>query len=140
MTAHARVLRNGMTDAEKRLWLRLRADQLGVRFRRQLVIERRFIVDFCAPEAGLVVEVDGGQHAESATDALRTAFLEARGYHVLRFWNPEVLRDTDGVVQVIAETLAALRDAKTSPPAPLRNGEGGASRGAAPVPQPDSLR
>ncbi len=127
-----------MTDAEKRLWRRLRADQLGVRFRRQLVIERRFIVDFCAPELGLVVEVDGGQHAESASDAMRTAFLEGRGYNLLRFWNPEVLRDTDGVVQMILTSIAALRDAKTSPPAPLRSGEGGARRAVARRAQPDS--
>jgi very-short-patch-repair endonuclease len=56
-------------------------------------------------ERRLVVEVDGGQHAESARDARRTAFLEAEGFRVIRFWNNDVLRNIDGVLQIIAEAL-----------------------------------
>ena len=64
-----------------------------------------FICDFLCRERKLVVEVDGGQHAESARDAKRTAFLEAEGYRVIRFWNNDVLENVEGVLQVIAEAL-----------------------------------
>lgn len=116
-----------MTDAERLLWSRLRGDALGVRFRRQLVIDRRFIVDFCAPEIGLIVEVDGGQHAGSESDVIRDACLAKRGYQVLRFWNTEVQRETLAVMERIFAVVSNLLEANTSPPAPLRSGEGGAA-------------
>jgi very-short-patch-repair endonuclease len=127
MTARARMLRRDMTEAERRLWSLLRGDALGVRFRRQLVIDRRFIVDFCAPEIGLVVEVDGGQHAGSESDLIRDAYLAKRGYSVLRFWNNEVLNETLAVMERILAVVSDLLEAKASPPAPLRDGEGGAA-------------
>ena len=80
----------------------------------------RYVVDFCCEAAKLIVELDGGQHAErSEQDAGRTAALEAQGYLVLRFWNNDVLRNLDGVVESIVETL------NPSPPHPdpLPNGE-----------------
>jgi very-short-patch-repair endonuclease len=125
MTARARTLRRDMTEAERRLWSRLRGDALGVRFRRQLVIDRRFIVDFCAPEVGLIVELDGGQHSGSQSDLIRDADLVRRGYSVLRFWNNEVLGETLAVMERINTVVSDLLLAKASPPAPLRDGEGG---------------
>ena len=101
----ARRLRRNQTDAEKRLWFGLRARQLlGVKFRRQQPIGP-FTVDFCSLEPKLVIEVDGGQHAESVADEQRSAFLRRSGYEVLRFWNNEVLSHLDEVVERIAEAI-----------------------------------
>jgi very-short-patch-repair endonuclease len=119
MTDRARALRTNMTDAERKLWAGLRGDRLGVRFRRQLVIDRRYIADFCAPHIGLVVEVDGGQHVGSASDVIRTSYLERRGYTVLRFWNNEVLVETVAVLERVHRTVVELLGAQTSPPSPL---------------------
>jgi very-short-patch-repair endonuclease len=113
-----------MTEAEKRLWSRLRGDVLGVRFRRQLVVDQRYIVDFCAPAISLVVEVDGGQHAECAADVRRDRELDALGYRILRFWNNEVLAQTDAVVDAILTEVSARSGARPSPLSPLRDGEG----------------
>jgi very-short-patch-repair endonuclease len=104
----ARELRREMTDAEKSLWQHIRGDQLeGNRFRRQ-VPEKPYILDFCCLRKRLVVEVDGGQHADSTADLRRTQWLKRRGYQVLRFWNNDVLNNIDGVLTVIAEKLRSL--------------------------------
>lgn len=81
-----RQLRTNQTDAEKRLWRALRNRQLGnAKFRRQVSIGP-YVVDFLCHEASLVIELDGGQHADRVDhDARRTAFLEKEGYRVLRF-------------------------------------------------------
>ena len=102
----ARKLRIDITDAEKKLWAGLRDRQLcGAKFRRQHPIGH-FITDFCCVERGLVVELDGGQHAEQvAADRARTDFLESRGYRVLRFWNNDVLTNHAGVIERIGEAL-----------------------------------
>jgi very-short-patch-repair endonuclease len=132
MTRRAQALRNSMTDAERALWQGLRGDRLGVRFRRQLVIDARYIADFCAPQVALIVEVDGSQHADNAGDVIRTSYLEKRGYRVMRFWNHEVLTMTQAVLEAIyAEVLA-----RTSPPAPLRHGEGRSGDGTLLHPSP----
>jgi very-short-patch-repair endonuclease len=96
-----------MTDAELLLWLRLRGSQMaGHRFRRQVPIGGH-IVDFVCLKARLVIEVDGGQHAEDvARDAERTAWLESQGFRLLRFWNTDVLERTDGVVETILASLS----------------------------------
>jgi very-short-patch-repair endonuclease len=105
LTPVARKLRTASTEAEARLWSRLRARQLGgFKFVRQCPIGDA-IADFGCRSARLVVELDGGQHADSPTDADRTRRIEANGYTVLRFWNNEVLANTDGVLQVILEHL-----------------------------------
>src|SRR5579863_8269125 len=103
---YARQLRRDQTDAEARLWYRVRERRLeGFRFRRQFPIGN-FMVDFCCGEQWLVVEVDGGQHMErEAADRSRSQLIEARGYRVLRFWNSDVLSNLDGVLEQI---LAAL--------------------------------
>ncbi len=94
-----------MTDAERRLWRELRARGLGAKWRRQQPIGS-YIADFVCQQARLIVEVDGGQHCESEADERRTAWLESVGYRVLRFWNNEVLENTDGVLIRVAEALA----------------------------------
>ncbi len=96
----ARGLRQNQTEAERKLWTYLRNRQLiGVKFRRQHFIAP-FIVDFCCPEHWLVIEIDGGQHAERVeADLKRTAFLTAQGYRVVRFWNNEVLTNIEGVAE-----------------------------------------
>jgi very-short-patch-repair endonuclease len=82
---------------------------LRAKFRRQHSIGP-FIADFCCVELRLIVEVDGGQHAERAReDERRTAYLESRGYRVVRFWNNEVLGETEAVMQRIYEEVAAAR-------------------------------
>lgn len=108
-TDRARFLRKGQTDAERLLWSRLRNRQVcGAKFRRQHPLDG-YVADLCCPERGLVVEVDGGQHACSEeTDRQRTAVLNAKGYRVIRFWNHEVLRETDSVLQRIAEALQRM--------------------------------
>jgi very-short-patch-repair endonuclease len=111
----ARSLRQQMTDAERRLWRHLRAHRLeGAKFRRQWPLGR-YVVDFICLPAKLVVEVDGGQHADSESDRIRDGWLEAQGYRVLRFWNNEVLQETDAVLERIVEWL----DVPPSPPLPL---------------------
>jgi very-short-patch-repair endonuclease len=102
----ARRLRENQTDVEKKLWSQLRGRQLsGVKFRRQHPIGP-FIVDFCCVERGLVVELDGGQHAElNVEDEQRTRLLERFGYRVLRFWNDEIFSNLDAVSERITEAL-----------------------------------
>ena len=100
-TRHARALRQNMTDAERRLWRELRCGSLGARFRRQVPIGP-YIVDFACFQRRLVIEIDGGQHHGDARDEARDAWLEEQGYRVLRFWNHEVLKNAEGVLQVIA--------------------------------------
>ena len=115
MNERARELRRRQTDAEARLWSRLRADQLGHKFRRQHRIEG-FIADFCCVERGLVVELDGGQHAEQeGYDQRRTARLGAAGFRVLRFWNDAVLTQTDAVLEAIVQALGEERPPHPSP-------------------------
>ena len=100
-THFARQLRRDMTDAERRLWQRLRMRQLmGARFRRQHPLGP-YIVDFACLAERLVVELDGGQHFESLYDRRRDSAIAAMGFHVLRFWNNDVSRDLDGVCDQI---------------------------------------
>jgi very-short-patch-repair endonuclease len=103
----ARDLRNNATDTERALWQVLRDKQLGWRFRRQFVIAP-YIVDFACPEARLVIEADGGQHAEPGADGRRDSVLRDKGWQVLRFWNNEVLGNRDGVLLRIVEALACV--------------------------------
>jgi len=102
----ARKLRRNPTEAEKRLWAHLRNRQVdGFRFRRQAPIGK-YVVDFICHEAKLILELDGGQHAfQSDSDATRARWLEDEGYRVIRFWNNEVLENTDGVLERIQEAL-----------------------------------
>ena len=118
----ARELRQDMTDAEQKLWHHLRNRQLsGHKFRRQHDIDH-YIADFACTEALLIVELDGGQHADQADyDERRTQHLQARGYRVLRFWNNDVLTNIEGVLTVILGSLAS----PAPHPNPLPAGERG---------------
>jgi very-short-patch-repair endonuclease len=121
----ARKLRHEMTDAERKLWWHLRRIPIeGTHFRRQATIGPYF-ADFACHEKRVVVEVDGGQHNQPShipADAKRTEDLKSRGYRVLRFWNHEVLKNIEGVMESI---YAAVREAGPPPLTPPRR----ASRG-----------
>ncbi len=105
-----RHLRRQATDAETKLWFALRDRHLGgFKFVRQEAIGC-YIVDFVCREKKLIIEVDGGQHAENRRDRARDRVLAADGYHVLRFWNSDVLSNRDGVLSVI---LAKLEETDT---------------------------
>jgi very-short-patch-repair endonuclease len=119
--AFACELRNSMTEAERKLWRGLRMRQMhGHKFRRQFPIGN-FIVDFVCLDARLIVEVDGGQHAdETYGDAQRDEWLKAQNFRVLRYWNNQVLNELDGVLEDIAR---ALELAPPSQPSPVK-GEG----------------
>ena len=103
---HARALRNQSTDAERHLWQHLRGKQLAShRFRRQLPIAG-FIADFACLEAKLIVELDGGQHAQNAGyDERRNRLIEAQGFRILRFWDNQVFLETQAVLQEIMRVL-----------------------------------
>ena len=99
LTPVARDLRRASTDAEKRLWSRLRARQLGPKFLRQFPIGPH-VADFACRSLKLVIEVDGGQHGPDV-DASRTLTIEQFGFQVIRFWNRDVLTNIDGVLSAI---------------------------------------
>ena len=104
-TMLARTLRRDSTDVERRLWCALRESGLPWKFRRQHPIGRH-IADFACPARKLVIELDGGQHAQQhAADAARSAVIEAHGYRVIRFWNNDVSENLDGVLQRIRAAL-----------------------------------
>ena len=108
LTHLARNLRRRQTDPERLLWSKLRDRRLGGwKFRRQMPVGR-YIVDFCCPDAWLIVELDGGQHtfeAEIASDLARRRELEQCGYFVLRFWNGEVFENLDGICETILNAV-----------------------------------
>jgi len=104
-TARARSLRSRMTDAERKLWSALRDRRFAnFKFRRQVPLGP-FIADFVCYDARLIVEVDGGQHAESRSDERRDRWFAANGFVVRRFWNNDVLTNLEGVLISILETL-----------------------------------
>jgi DNA repair protein RecO (recombination protein O) len=116
-----RDLRKNMTDAEQQLWYHLRAHRFAnYGFRRQRAIGK-YIADFVCMEKMLVVELDGGQHSEQQNyDLKRTQFIESKGYKVLRFWNDEVMKNKETVLDVIMDALgngtSPSRPSATLPP------------------------
>jgi very-short-patch-repair endonuclease len=115
---HARTLRNNASPAERRLWQTLRASQLGGRkFSRQIAIGP-FIADLVCRKQWLVIEIDGGQHG-LPVDFAQQHFIKREGYRVIRFWNDQVMRDTDMVIGVIRQ---ALLDRWCPPPTPPVSG------------------
>ena len=102
----ARKLRQSSTNAERRMWSALRDRRLArYKFRLQHPIGR-YIVDFACTEHALVIEIDGSQHTDNAPDAGRTAWLESLGWKLVRFWNNDVLNNTNGVIEAILKILA----------------------------------
>ncbi|MEQ1550580.1 endonuclease domain-containing protein, partial [Sphingorhabdus sp.] len=126
LLARAKWMRLNPTEAEKRLWMILRAKRLvGYKFKRQVIIDS-YIVDFINFDHRLIVEADGSQHAESEYDKRRDAYLEKLGFSALRFWNSDILKDSDAVAETIWHALQSppLPSAATRlPPSPAR-GEG----------------
>ena len=114
---NAKALRRNLTEAEQRLWYYLRAHRfMGKKFKRQKPLGR-YVVDFVCLEEKLIIELDGGQHAEAVEyDHQRDAWLRSQGYTVLRFWNNEMLNETEGVLERIR---VALFVGNTLSPAPL---------------------
>ncbi len=111
-----------MTDAEALLWRHLRARRLdGQKFRRQQPIGPYF-ADFVHFDARVIVEADGGQHSENERDRERDAWFEANGFKVLRFWNDDILKNTEAVLEAI---WVEVTRASPSPPTPLPRGERG---------------
>jgi very-short-patch-repair endonuclease len=104
LTPLARALRRNMTDAERRLWAHLRGKRPGCKFRRQAAIGP-YTADFVCFEKRLVVEVDGGRHLDSARDLERDAWLAQQGFKTLRFWDGDVLRNPEGVLESIRRAV-----------------------------------
>ncbi len=108
LEARAHGMRRELSPAEARLWQAIRARQLGVEFRRQVVLGDRYIADFLAEEARLVVEVDGAQHAHTrSADAKRDRVLLKLGYRTLRFAGKEVHGNLEGVLECLRAALRA---------------------------------
>jgi len=105
-TKHQAIeLRKASTPAERKLWSRIRNDQLGVTFRRQHAVGN-YIPDFCSPKAKLIIELDGSQHLEQEEyDEERTKYLESLGYKVIRFWNNDVMKNVNGVILAVMNAL-----------------------------------
>jgi very-short-patch-repair endonuclease len=127
LTKAARALRSRMTDAERKLWFALKDRRFeAFKFRRQVPVGP-YVTDFLCFESRLIVEVDGGQHAESARDAERDAWLEQNAFRVVRFWNNDVLRNLEGVLISLAaelnKTPHPASSLRSTPPSPAR-GEG----------------
>ncbi|MDD5217091.1 MAG: DUF559 domain-containing protein [Candidatus Omnitrophica bacterium] len=103
----SRTLRKNMTDAERLLWRHLRMNQIdGCKFRRQSPIGK-YVVDFVCFPKKLIIELDGGQHnAEKQNDRVRDAWLKGQGFQVLRFWNHDVMRNCEGILQEIVKQLS----------------------------------
>ncbi|RIA35438.1 very-short-patch-repair endonuclease [Hephaestia caeni] len=124
--AKARDLRRNATDAEKHLRCALKQAFPYLKWRFQVPFGR-YVADFLCFSARLVIEVDGGQHAEADTyDTARTRFIEREGYRVLRFWNNEVLENTDGVIEAIRRSLSLWEREGAAKP---RKGEGDKEKG-----------
>ena len=118
-----RTLRNNATEAERRLWWRLQAKQLGVKFRRQYSVDA-LVVEFYSPSSKLAIEVDGDSHFTDhgiAYDSERTTYLAKFGIALIRFTNAEVFENPDGVV----ERIEAVVQQRSQPPLapPWKGGE-----------------
>ena len=124
----AKELRKRLTEPEHRLWHHLRANRLGVKFQRQVVLAP-YIADFAARAERLVIELDGDTHGgREAYDAARTRSLEARGYRVIRFTNSDVMTNMDGVLRAIMIALGTDPESPR-PRQPEREMRGEAERG-----------
>jgi very-short-patch-repair endonuclease len=121
-------MRSEQTPAEHRLWQLLRAKRFaGYKFKRQLPIDG-YVADFVCPKKRLIVEADGGQHAESPHDERRDTYLRTQGFRVLRFWNNDIFNNEEGVLKSILE---ALEQPLSPTPLPLKGR--GASHSSSPA-------
>jgi very-short-patch-repair endonuclease len=126
LLARAKWMRANPTEAERRLWGLLRDRRLAAfKFRRQRIIEP-YIVDFACFAQRLIIEADGSQHADNKDDSRRDGFLRTQGFRLLRFWNNQVLGESDGVAAAIFAALTVPHPpaaARRAPPSP-EMGEG----------------
>jgi very-short-patch-repair endonuclease len=127
LTKAARELRSRMTDAERKLWFALKGRRFAAfKFRRQVPVGR-YITDFLCFESRLIVEVDGGQHADSVRDTERDDWFTQNEFRVVRFWNNDVLQNLEGVLTSLATELNTTPHPssrlRSTPPSPAR-GEG----------------
>lgn len=129
---HARALRRGPTDSERKLWSGLRGEQLGVKFRRQHPLGN-CIADFACLEPRLIVELDGSQHEDNQThDLARDAFFKAQGFTVMRFPSNAPFQNFDGVLSTILHQLNRLAGDAPIPAFPQRGKESDNAQGAKP--------
>jgi len=128
---NAKALRTQQTNAEQRLWYHLRAHRfMGLKFKRQKPMGR-CIVDFVCMERRLIIEIDGGQHAEQVGyDKHRDAWLRSQEYTVLRFWNNEVMQNLEGMLEQVRCALTLSPSPDTLSPTPSRKRERGQTRKA----------
>ena len=105
MKEFSRAMRKNPTQAENKLWQELRGKKLGFGFRRQFVIDSKYIADFVCLEKRLIIECDGEQHNQNFDDIERNFYLESQNFRILRFWNNEILENLEGVLSVIKEAL-----------------------------------
>jgi very-short-patch-repair endonuclease len=120
-TGRARSFRRAQTPAEFALWARIRSRQLdGFKLVRQEPIGR-YYADFVCRDWRLIVELDGGQHAERRDDKERDSELCGLGYRVIRFWNNDIVDNLDGVLQTL---LSELENCPSPRPSPRKRGEG----------------
>jgi len=118
LISNAKYLRTHMTDAEQKLWYFLRGHRFhGMKFKRQKPVGP-YIVDFVCIQHTLIIEIDGGQHADNGTDMQRDTWLQQQGWHVLRFWNHEVLANTASVLEAIHQTVTNMKATSVPSPAP----------------------
>ena len=101
----ARSLRKNQTDAEKKIWFFINNNQLNHKFRRQFVVDNKYIADFICLEKRLIIELDGGQHCENARDFERTLYLKDQNFRVTRFWNNEILQNIEGCVEMLVSEI-----------------------------------
>jgi very-short-patch-repair endonuclease len=123
-TQRSRTLRKNQTDAEKSFWKAVRNNQLGYKFRRQQAIDNQYIADFVCFEKKLIIEIDGGQHADNAYDQIRDMFLMQKSFRIVRFWNNEVLAHLDACIDVVLRCLNDPLDNKPLTPTLSRKGRG----------------
>ena len=126
LTAHAKANRKVMTEPAMRMWLHLRAERfMGIKFRREKVIGS-YIADFAANDPKLVIEIDGDTHdSDDQRDAVRTRYLDAQGYRVVRYSNVDVMQNLEGVLMNLAAVIDAMR-----PPLPTLSPEGERASGS----------
>ena len=110
MKEFSREMRKNPTEAENKLWQELRGKKLGFGFRRQFVIDSKYVADFVCLEKRLIIECDGGQHNQNFEDIERDFYLESQNFRILRFWNNEILGNLEGVLSVIREALESSLD------------------------------
>ncbi|RDU62070.1 Eco57I restriction-modification methylase domain-containing protein [Helicobacter sp. MIT 14-3879] len=116
MKEFSRTLRKSPTQSESKLWQELRNKKLDVSFRRQFVIDSKYIADFVCLEKRLIIECDGGQHNGNFKDIERDFYLESQNFRILRFWNNEIMENLEGVICKIKEVLEILNTHPLTPP------------------------